>query len=62
MCVYMQKVELRYAIGGNMVTRKTGINQWNTSIGIVDTYGIKSTDSKDKLLLKSFAAFRAALM
>jgi len=52
----MEKVELRYWWEHN---DEQSMNKLVERKAFVDTYGIKSADFKDKLLLKSFAAFRA---
>ena len=57
--VYMEKVELRYWLEHSDEKNMIKLVEWKV---FVDTYGIKSADLKNKLLFKSFAAFRATLM
>ena len=64
MLVYMEKVELRYwwePVMGSWWEHsdEKNMNKLVERKAFVDTYGIKSADLKDKLLFKSFAAFRA---
>jgi len=54
--VYMEKVELRYWLEHSNEKNMNKLVEWKA---LVDTYGIKSADLKNKLLFKSFAAFRA---
>ena len=52
----MEKVELRYWLEHSDDKNMNNLVEWKA---FVDTYGIKSADLKNKLLFKSFAAFRA---
>ena len=54
--VYMERVELRYWLERSDEKNMNKLVEWKA---FVDTYGIKSADLKNKLLFKSFAAFRA---
>ena len=51
----MEKVELRYWLKHSDEKNMNKLVEWKA---FVDTYGIKSADLKNKLLFKSFAAFR----
>ena len=53
--VYMEKVELRYWWEHSDEKNMNKLVEWKA---FVNTYEIKSADLKDKLLFKSFAAFR----
>ena len=57
MWVYVEKVELRYC--WEYSDKKNMLNKLVEWKVFIDTYGIKSADLKDKLLFKSFVAFRA---
>ena len=57
--VHMEKVELRYWLEHSEEKNMNKLVEWKA---FVDTYGIKSPDLKNKLLFKSFAAFRATSM
>ena len=52
----MKKVELRYWWEHSDERNMNKLVEWKA---LVDTYGIKSADFKDKLFFKNFAAFRA---
>ena len=52
----MEKVELRYWWEHSDEKNMNKLVEWKV---LVDTYGIKSADLKDKLLFKSFVAFWA---
>ena len=54
--VYMEKAELRYWWEHSDEKNMNKLVEWKA---FVDTYGIKSADVKNKLLCKSFVAFRA---
>ena len=54
--VYIERVELRYWLEHS---DEKNMNKLVERKAFVDTYGIKSADLKNKLLFKSFAAFRA---
>ena len=51
----MEKVELRYWWEHSDKKNMNKLVEWKA---FVDTFGIKSSDLKDKLLFKSFAAYR----
>ena len=51
----MEKVELRYWLEHSDEKNMNKLVEWKA---FVDTYGIKSADLKNKLLFKSFPAFR----
>jgi len=55
-CVYMEKVELRYWWEHSDKKNMNKLVEWKA---FVDTYEIKSADLKNKLLFKSFATFQA---
>ena len=54
--VYMEKVALHYWWEPSDKKNMNKLVEWKA---FVETYGIQSADLKDKLLFKSFAAFRA---